>query len=136
MTPTAEVVPSLLAIRRELEEIDRALVLLVAARVETASSAIRIRSERDGRLSDAAQEEVVLSRAKGWAEQAGVPSELVETIFRAMLTAGKERFAASRDAHPAAVRSAPARGTGRDRRIVAPRRSPNDSDRPESPVPT
>ncbi|MGA8710038.1 MAG: chorismate mutase [Thermoplasmata archaeon] len=136
MAPSAEVIPSLLVIRRELEEVDRALVFLVAARVETASSAIRIRSEHDGLLSDAAQEEVVLSRAKRWAEQAGVPSELVETIFHAMLTAGKERVAASRAAHPAAVRSVPARGTGRDRRIVAPRRRPNDSDRPESPGPT
>jgi chorismate mutase len=87
---------SLRAARHEIEQIDRALVLLVAARLEAAGSAIRIRSERDGQISDPSQEQLVLSRARAWAEQADVPPWLVETVFRAMVKAGKERFVSRR----------------------------------------
>lgn len=83
--------PALVSIRRRLEEIDQALVLLVAARVEAASLAIRIRSEVDGRLADPTQERVVLTRARGWAEEVGVSPALAETILRAIVEAGKER---------------------------------------------
>jgi len=100
---------SLLALRRELEGIDRALVRLVATRIETAALAIHVRSETDGRISDVVQEEVVIARAKEWALGAGVPSELAENIFRAILAAGKERFAAGA---PASLLRMPPRDNG------------------------
>ena len=74
MVVRSKVAPSLVAIRRDLEEIDRALVLLVAARVEAAGTAIRLRSQGNGRIADPAQEERVIARAEGWAEQAGLSS--------------------------------------------------------------
>jgi chorismate mutase len=95
MSGPKEEAPSLLAVRREIERIDRALVLLVAARVEAACSAIRIRSETDGQISDSVQEELVIARAQAWAEQVGISPTFVETMFRAVLAAGKERFRAS-----------------------------------------
>ena len=127
---------SLLAVRHELEEIDRALVFLVAARVEKAAIAIRIRSDRDGPVSDPAQEEVVLARARGWAGKAGIPSDLVETIFRAMLGAGKEHFAASRDPPSSGAPTARPRGSARNRRTADARTGENVAARPAAAVPT
>jgi len=83
---------SLESIRRDLAEIDRAIVLLVAARVEAAGHAIRLRTEKEGRVSNPAQEGRVIARARAWAEQVGVSPPVVETIFRAMIDYGKERF--------------------------------------------
>lgn len=128
--------PSLLTIRQEIEEIDRALVFLVAARVEAACSAIRLRSKMDGQLSDAAQEEIVLTRALGWAEQAGLSPALVEMIFRGMLAAGKDRFTSSREPPPVVRRQVPGRGAGRARRPVRMRESPPAPISPTVPVPT
>jgi len=91
---------SLDTLRRELEEIDRALVLLIAARIDVAVSAISIRSGVDGCLTDPTQEEVVLRRARGWAELAGVSPSTVEAVLRAVVAAGKERHMANRRAEP------------------------------------
>jgi len=94
--PPVEEAPQLRAARQEIEQIDRAIVLLVAARLTAAGAAIRIRRARDGRISDPVQEQLVLARAHAWAEQADVPAWLVETMFRGVLRAGKERFVAQR----------------------------------------
>jgi len=83
--------PSLTSLRDRLEEIDRAIVLLVAARVEAAGLAIAVRSQADGSLTDPAQEEVVVHRARRWAEQQGLTPALVESVFRMMIEAGKAR---------------------------------------------
>ena len=94
--------------RHDIEEIDRAIVLLVAARVEAACTAIRYRTEGGAEVTDPIQESRVLARARGWADQAGLSPELVETIFRAMLEAGKERVVREtgelRDAAPSPAR--------------------------------
>jgi len=84
---------SLDSMRHDIEEIDRAIVLLVAARVEAAGTAIRFRLEGGAEITDSGQESKVLARARGWADQAGLSPILVETIFQAMLEAGKERVA-------------------------------------------
>jgi len=95
---------SLESIRRDLAEIDRAIVLLVAARVDTAGQAIRLRTQHETRVSNPAQEERVIARARGWAEEVGVSPPVVETIFRAMVDYGKERFQ-ERNLPAAAVQS-------------------------------
>jgi len=92
--------PSLVSLRRDLEKIDRAIVLLVAARVDAACSAIRLRSQKEGRVADPAQEERVIVRAKEWADQLGVSTTLTETIFRAIVESGKEKFVRSSAASP------------------------------------
>ena len=78
-------------VRARLEEIDRDLLRLVAARLEAANLAIRIRIEQGEEVCDPAQERRVLARARRWADEAGLPPALVETIFRALIEAGKER---------------------------------------------
>lgn len=90
--PPAET--SLPSIRRDLEEMDRAIVLLVTARVDAACTAIRLRSQRDGRIADPAQESRVIARAVAWARQVGLSPTLTKTIFRAIVDSGKERYAA------------------------------------------
>ena len=86
MSETANVPPSLIEVRREIEEIDRVLILLIAARVEAACSAIRIRSERNGPLEDPVQEAIVIARGQEWAKRAGFPPTLAETVLRAVLS--------------------------------------------------
>lgn len=94
MGESAGVEPSLASARRELEEIDRAIVLLIAARLDVACSAIRIRARNGGNVEDPAQEAVVLRRARDWAEEAGISPSAVETVFRAIVRAGKDRYTA------------------------------------------
>jgi len=91
--------PTLASVRRDLEEIDRGIVLLVAARIDAACTAIRLRSEKDGRIADPLQEHRVIVRAQSWAREVGLSPDLAATIFRAMIDQGKERFATT--AHPA-----------------------------------
>ncbi|HYA55090.1 MAG TPA: chorismate mutase [Thermoplasmata archaeon] len=80
------------SVRRDLARIDRAIVLLVAARIEAAVEAIRLRSQRDGRVASPAQEVRVLERARRWAVELGVSPEVIEVIFRAVIESGKERY--------------------------------------------
>ncbi|MGP8158802.1 MAG: chorismate mutase [Thermoplasmata archaeon] len=115
MVVRSKVAPSLVAIRRDLEEIDRALVLLVAARVEAAGTAIRLRSQGNGRIADPAQEERVIARAEGWAEQAGLSPARMRTIFRAVVESGKERYATESGPGQALTRSRRTRRTARTR---------------------
>jgi len=84
--------PTLASVRKDLEQIDRAIVLLVAARIDAACSAIRLRSQTDGQVANPAQERRVTARAQGWAEEVGMSPVLAEKIFRAIIDAGKERY--------------------------------------------
>jgi chorismate mutase len=95
MVDHPSVPPSLVSVRRDLERIDRAIVLLVAARLEAAGSAIRLRSRGNGPIADPVQESRVIARARAWAEQLGVSPELAETLFRAIVEAGKQRYRGS-----------------------------------------
>jgi chorismate mutase len=116
MSATASPDPRLRSVRREIEELDRALVLLVAARVQAACSAIRLRSEADGRLSDPAQEALVVARARSWAEEAGLPPTLAEGILRAVLAAGKDRYTNAGRALGSVSKPQPRRGVSRSRK--------------------
>jgi len=112
------------------------LILLVAARVDAACSAIRIRSEMDGPLSDPAQEAVVIARAQDWAKRAGLSPTLAETIFRAVLAAGKERVETSRRQSEAVSKSTHERGTPRTRHRAPARPSSPVSANPGTLIPT
>ena len=85
---------SLASIRRDLEQIDHSIVLLVAARLEAACSAIQLRSAVDGQIAYPVQEAWVIERARAWAGQLGLPPALAEAIFRAIVEAGKARYIA------------------------------------------
>ncbi|HYA70354.1 MAG TPA: chorismate mutase [Thermoplasmata archaeon] len=92
MVNHSSVPPPLASVRRDLERIDRAIVILVAARLDAACSAIRLRSQIDGRVADPSQEGRVIARARVWAEQLGVSPVLIEELFRAIVEAGKHRY--------------------------------------------
>lgn len=78
--------------RREIERLDRAIVLLLAARLEAAGRAIAWRSARGREPTDPAQERRVLLRSRRWARDLGVPEELVERLFQTLIEEGKTRF--------------------------------------------
>jgi len=110
MVDRAAAAPSLASLRHDLEEIDRAIVLLVTARVEAACEAIRCRVENGESISNPVQEARVIARARGWAEGRGVSPIAVETIFRAIVRAGKERYATWNGSSPV---TPPAKTSGR-----------------------
>jgi len=87
--------PSLVALRRDLELIDRTIVLLLAERISTAGRAIRCRAQLDGQVANPAQEARVLARAREWGASLGLSDELTDTVFRALLEEGKEQYVAS-----------------------------------------
>jgi chorismate mutase len=83
---------SLLRIRQELESIDRTIVLALAARLDAAHRAIRMRAARGHPITDREQERRVLLRSRRWAEEFGVSKALVESLFRSLVEEGKARY--------------------------------------------
>lgn len=120
MVDSSPAAPSLAAVRRDLEQIDRAIVVLMAARIDAARTAIRCRSRLDGRIANPAQEARVLARAQAWGEPLGLSPTLTETVFRAIVEEGKARFASEADA---SVRGSPSSAPGHARVTVPARRS-------------
>ena len=92
MAEPVGVPPALAVVRARLEEIDRSLLLLLAARIEVANIAIRVRSEIDGRVSNPAQERLVLARGRRLAHEVGLSPELAESVLRDVIDAGKVQF--------------------------------------------
>jgi len=92
MTVAIEGPPALASLRRDIEEIDRAIVGLVAARLEVAGAAIRLRCDRGEEVTNRIQEGRVLARARRWAIECDIPPALAESILRSILRAGKARF--------------------------------------------
>jgi chorismate mutase len=83
---------SLARVRHEIECVDRSIVFLLAARLDAAQRAIRLRAARNGRVSDPEQERRVLQRGHRWAHELGLPPKLVDNLFRSLLEEGKTRF--------------------------------------------
>lgn len=94
MTPKGNHTESLAQLRQEIENVDRSLVLLLAARLDAAQRTLRFRSSHERRTTDGTQERRVLLRARGWARELGVPEQLVDTLFRTLIEEGKTRFQA------------------------------------------
>jgi len=92
-TPAPRHGPSTLAVqRREIESIDRQIVLLLAARLDAAQRAIRVRTPRSGSITDRSQEGRILERSHAWAAELGLPLTLVDNLFRSLVEEGKARF--------------------------------------------
>ncbi len=83
---------SLDRVRNEIESIDRSIVLLLAARLDAAQRALRVRAPSESRLTDRAQERRVLGRAHAWARELDLPAPLVEAVFRTLIEEGKARY--------------------------------------------
>ncbi len=86
---------SLVHLRHEIESVDRSIVLLLAARLDGAERAIRARVAHGRPVTDEAQEDRVLRRAREWARELGLPPALVDTLFRTLIAEGKARFRAA-----------------------------------------
>ena len=73
--------PAMLALRKEIEEIDRALIATIARRVEAARAVGRAKREHDLAILDPAREAAVVRRAVEMARDAKLNEEEVREIF-------------------------------------------------------
>lgn len=87
-TPNAED-RSLDELRREIEDIDREIVELIARRTYVASSVAQVKAERDMDTVDEGQEAAVMDRAAANAERFDVDGNLVKAIFRLLIELNK-----------------------------------------------
>lgn len=92
MTPDLPELDSLERLRREIESVDRSIVLLLAARMDAAHRTLRVRVAHDHRLTDRGQERRVLERSRAWADELGLSRECVEHLFQSLIEEGKARF--------------------------------------------
>ena len=80
---------SLEELRREIREIDREIVELIARRTYVADTIAEVKAERDLPTTDEKQEERVMERAGENAEQFDVDANLVKAIFRLLIELNK-----------------------------------------------
>lgn len=80
---------SLGELRREIEEIDREIVELIARRTYVAETVANVKAERDLPTTDEDQEQRVMERAGENAEQFDVDANLVKAIFRLLIELNK-----------------------------------------------
>ncbi len=90
-------------IREEIESADRSIVLLLAARLDAARRAIRVRARIQNRMTDTEQERRIFQRTQEWAEELRLPPKLVENLFRSLLEEGKARYLTEEALHDAPV---------------------------------
>jgi chorismate mutase len=83
---------SLADLRREIESVDRSIVLLIAARMDAARRALQLRVANGRQVTDEAQERQVLERSRLWARELGLSELLVQDLFRTLIEEGKARF--------------------------------------------
>ena len=80
---------SLEELRREIEDIDREIVELIARRTYVAETIADVKADRDLPTTDESQEETVMQRAGDNAEQFDLDSNLVKTVFRLLIELNK-----------------------------------------------
>ena len=80
---------SLEELRREISEIDREIVELIARRTYVADTIADVKADRDLPTTDEKQEERVMDRAGENAERFDVDANLVKAIFRLLIELNK-----------------------------------------------
>ncbi|MUW15647.1 chorismate mutase [Halorubrum sp. CBA1125] len=80
---------SLEELRREIEDIDREIVELIARRTYVADTVAAVKAEQDLPTTDEGQEERVMERAGENAERFDVDANLVKAIFRLLIELNK-----------------------------------------------
>ena len=80
---------SLDELRREIEDIDREIVELVARRTYVADTIAQVKDERGLPTTDESQEERVMERAGQNAERFEVDANLVKAVFRLLIELNK-----------------------------------------------
>lgn len=76
-------------LRKEIEDIDREIVELIARRTYVADTVAQVKAEHDLPTTDEGQEERVMERAGRNAEQFDVDANLVKAIFRLLIELNK-----------------------------------------------
>lgn len=112
--------------RREIADIDRRLVLLLARRWATVRTTMGFKRSRHLALFDAAQEERVLARARGWAQELNLSAAAVDRLFRSIVEEGR-RLAGLPGETPTSGRT---RAGARRRSAVRPSRSASAAKKP------
>ena len=87
-TPTPEEM-SLDELRREIEDIDREIVELIARRTYVADTVAAVKADRDLPTTDESQEARVMERAGENAERFDLDANLVKAIFRLLIELNK-----------------------------------------------
>lgn len=80
---------SLDELRREISEIDRELVELIARRTYVADTIAEVKADQDLPTTDEKQEQRVMDRAGENAERFDVDANLVKAIFRLLIELNK-----------------------------------------------
>ncbi len=80
---------SLDELRREISEIDRELVELIARRTYVADTIAQVKADHDLPTTDEKQEQRVMDRAGENAERFDVDANLVKAIFRLLIELNK-----------------------------------------------
>jgi chorismate mutase len=78
-------------LRREIEDIDREIVELIARRTYVADTVAHVKADRDLPTTDEGQEERVMARAGENAELFEVDANLVKAIFRLLIELNKAK---------------------------------------------
>ena len=76
-------------LRAEIEEIDRALVELMAQRTYVAETIARVKEEAGLPTTDEAQERVVMERASENADRFDLDPEVIRDVFRLLIELNK-----------------------------------------------
>lgn len=77
---------SIEAVRKEIDQLDQQLVALIARRGECVKAAAGFKKDSTAvRAPDRVQQ--VIDKVKGQAKAQGLPEEIIEQVYRAMITA-------------------------------------------------
>jgi chorismate mutase/prephenate dehydratase len=93
-------------LRRQLDEVDRGLVDLIARRLELVGGVGAAKADTDTPVRDVSRERAVLDAVEAAAEERGIPGDLVRRIFREIIGYAVDRQVAEllgSPEHPAVV---------------------------------
>jgi chorismate mutase len=79
----------LAGMRARIDKLDRAILALLAARVELARRAARAKIALGRPVVDEARETTLLGERRQWAKEAGLPAEPVARVFSAIVDLSK-----------------------------------------------
>jgi prephenate dehydrogenase len=78
--------PGLLEVREHIDELDRELIALLQRRCELSARAGLAKRETGAPVLDPSREAELLMQRGRWAEQSGLPADVVQAVFRQVLT--------------------------------------------------
>lgn len=78
--------PALLEVREHIDELDRELISLLQRRCELSTRAAHAKRSVGAPVLDAGRERALLDQRGHWAEESGLPADVVQAVFRQILT--------------------------------------------------